>query len=53
MKIIDFDVWVRRQVTEHTPTYTQTIDHKYISIRLFGFWWKKAIVWEVYINEFK
>ena len=51
MKIIEFDIWVRRKTNNHSDGFTQIINEKYINIKLFGYWWK-AVCWTEYINEF-
>lgn len=51
MKIINFDIWVRRKTNNHSAGFTQIIDTKYINIILFGCRWK-AVSWTVYIDEF-
>ena len=52
MKIIKFNKWTRRRTNNHTPGFTQIINEHYINIYLFGFWWKKAVTWTEYIDEF-
>lgn len=52
MSIIKFDKWTKREINIQTEGYRQIINEHYINICLFGFWWKKAVSWDEYIDEF-
>ena len=52
MKIIKFEKWTKRDVNVHTPNYKQIINQHHINICMFGRWWRKAITWTEYIDEF-
>ena len=52
MKLIRYQKWTDRKVNYHAHGFIQEINTHYISIRIFGFWWKKAITWDEFINYF-